>query len=704
MFHRKKNKVHLIITLILAFAIFMTGCQTPESTDTNSTQTAQAALNQVGTEMSADIEPTITSYPTATQAPTITPIPTKVPPTATPELPVSAATPIPSSGETINVTNASDVVPLAVYGKGTIEEISVSPSGRWVAAATISGISIYDTDNPEDEVVYLPNQSIRSIDISSNGEVVAAGLQDGRIVILNLADGSIVQEIEAHEGAVLSIVISKDNLNLASGGDDNLVKVWDFETGQNRYTFTEHYGRINDLDFSPDNSLLASGSSDSRVIIWDIATGEALKIYDPQLGSITTLVFSPDGTYLASGSSDFSTYIFNLNNDEVLPFVLPGDNIVRDVAFAPDMSQIAIGGDTNSIEIWEFLDEEGAYQGYQTLSLPHNYTIKSFEYTNDGSTLISGTYTSTISWWKMPERELVTEIDRGLLISAGFINNEPYILSEPTTGSLSLYNADTLEEILRVDDAHSNTIYSGLLLPDGDSLITVSFGGYKIWNVKTGEMLTEDVSNPSYITSLEPSDDGKYIALGWASGEVEILDNETLTPLMTFTHGSGSVRALDFSGDSNILATGGDDTVIRLWRVTDGEELAALEGHGDVIFDVEFSPNGEMIASASSDYTVRLWQSINGEEEDWGTMISTLSDHDFRVKSVAFSPAGDLLASVSDDGTAILWNISGGQVLTTLPYFTGFTKDIRFNDDGSLIYTWDWDGVMRIFGIQKPFD
>ena len=704
MFHRKKNKVYIIITLILAFALFITGCQTPESTDTNLTQTAQAALNQAGTEISADTEPTITSYPTATQAPTITPIPTMVPPTATPELPVSAATPLPSSGETITVANAKNVVPLAVYGKGTIEEISVSPSGRWVAVATISGISIYDTNNPEDEVVYLPNQSIRSIDISSNGEVVAAGLQDGRIVILNLADGSIVQEFEAHEGPVLSIVISNDNLNLASGGDDNLVKLWDLETGQIQLTFTEHYGRINDLDFSPDNSSLASGSSDSRVIVWDIATGEALKIYDPQLGSITTLAFSPDGTYLASGSSDFSTYIFNLNNDEGLPFVLPGNNIVRDVAFSPDMSQIAIGGDTNSIEIWEFLDEEGSYQGYQTLSLPHSYTVKSFEYTNDGSTLISATWDTKVSWWKMPERELVTEIDRGLLISAGFINNEPYILSEPTIGSLSLYNADTLKEILSIEEAHSNTIYLGQLLPDGESLITVSIDGYRIWGVETGEMIAEGLADTSYITSLEPSADGKYIALGWANGEVEILDNETNSTLLTFDHGNGRVLALAFSGDNNILATGGDDTLIRIWRVTDGEELAALEGHGDVIFDVEFSPNGDMIASASSDYTIRFWQSINGEEEEWGDLITTLYDHDFRVKSVAFSPTGDILASASDDGTAILWNVSGGQVLATLPYFTGYTKDVRFNDDGSLIYTWDWDGVMRIFGIQKPFD
>lgn len=704
MFHREKNKNYLIITLVLAFAIFMTGCQTPGSTDTNSTQTAQAALNQVGTEMSADIEPTITSYPTATQAPTITPIPTKVPPTATPELPVSAATPLPASGEIINVTNASDVVPLAVYGKGTIEEISVSPSGRWVAAATISGISIYDTNNPEDELVYLPNQSIRSIDISNNGEIVAAGLQDGRIVILNLADGSIVQEFEAHEGPVLSIAVSRDDLNLASGGDDTLVKVWDLETGQNRYTFTEHYGRINDLDFSPDNTSLASGSSDFQVIVWDIATGKAIKTYDPQLGSITSLAFSPDGNYLASGSSDFSTYIFNINDDEVLPFVLPGDNIVRDVAFAPDMSQIAIGGETNSIEIWEFLDEEGSYQGYQTLSLPHNYTVKSFEYTNDGSTLISATWDTKLSWWKMPERELVTEIDRGLLISAGFINDEPYILSEPTTGSLSLYNADTLKEILSIEEAHSNTIYSGLLLPDEESLITVSIGGYKIWDIATEELLFEGISNASYITSLEPSNDGKFIALGWANGEVEILDTETNSTLLTFEHGNGRVLALDFSGDNNILATGGDDTVVRLWRITDGEELAALEGHGDVIFDVEFSPDGEMVASASSDYTIRLWQAVNGEEEDWGALISTLSDHAFRVKSVTFSPAGDLLVSASDDGTAILWNVSGGQVLAALPYFTGYTKEVRFNDDGSLIYTWDWDGVMRIFGIQKPFD
>lgn len=696
-FHQNQTKrTPLVIWMIVILALVLTACKGNANQEGNSTQTAEAALALVGTEMSltAAVEPTATQ----TSEPTITPIPTAIPPTPTAVLPVSAATALPVGGTVISADNAAEVKALALYGNGTIEEMVISPDGRWSIVATISGISVYDNTNPDSVKVLLANQSIRSVDISSSGEMIAAGLQDGRVVILNLADGLILREIEAHQSPVLSVEIAPNEMFVASGGEEGLVKVWNLTSGASTGEFDYHIGRINDLAFSPDSKTLASGSSDLLVILWNVETGEKKATLRGQTGSITALAYTDSGQYLASASADTSTYIWDVSVEEPFAYVIPNDDIVRGIAFSPDYKQIAIGGDDNGVDIWEVFDAEGTYQGYLSATINHSYVVKTLAFASNTS-LVTGTWGSLLSWWQLPERELVKSIDRGLLITAGFINEHPFIVSEPTPGDVQLSYADTGEEIVYIEKAHTNSVYNAILIDEGQTLITVSYDGFRLWNTETAEMIAEFVDNASFISTLELSKDGKMLGIGWGNGTIDLFDLATQTIISSIEHGSGRVLTLSFSPDGSLLASSGDDETIRIWRLTDGEELLTLTGHGDVVYDVEFSPNGETLASASSDYSVRLWQMVSGEEADWGKQLDIFDDHDFRVKGVAFSPAGDVLASLSDDGYAMLWNLSGGEQLASLIAVTGYAKDIHFNTDGTYIYTWDWDGVMRVFGL-----
>jgi hypothetical protein len=85
-------------------------------------------------------------------------------------------------------------------------------------------------------------------------------------------------------------------------------------------------------------------------------------------------------------------------------------------------------------------------------------------------------------------------------------------------------------------------------------------------------------------------------------------------------HGS-HVNSVAFSPNGTLLATGSDDTTIKLWRVSDGAFVRTLAGHTSSVNSIAFSPDGTLLVLGSSDRTVRLWRVSDG------TLARTLSGH-----------------------------------------------------------------------------
>jgi len=210
---------------------------------------------------------TLTPAPTyggVTSSATITPAPLQL------SLPVLAGTPYPRPERAISVEDVSRVVPLARWGKGTVNEIAFSPDGRLLAVASSLGIYLYDAGTLEEVRFIQTDAWITSVAFSPDGERLASGSADRTVRLWRVADGALLRTLEGHTYGVWSVAFSPDGELLASGSEDGTVRLWRVADGAPLRTLEGHTAWVWSVAFSPDGELLASGSEDGTVRLWGV--------------------------------------------------------------------------------------------------------------------------------------------------------------------------------------------------------------------------------------------------------------------------------------------------------------------------------------------------------------------------------------------------------------------------------------------------
>lgn len=179
---------------------------------------------------------------------------------------------------------------------------------------------------------------------------------------------------------------------------------------------------------------------------------------------------------------------------------------------------------------------------------------------------------------------------------------------------------------------------------------------------------------------------------GWQLPDVNLTGADLASSV--FTQRFGTVSAVAFSPDGQVLAAGIASGEIRFWRVVDGEQILTCRGHTEWPWAIAYSPDGRLLVSGSQDKTLRLWDTQTGQ------CRQVLQGHTAWIKSVAFSPDGRLLASGSNDQTVRLWDVQTGQCLHELTAHTDWVWSVAFHPQQPWLASGGADGAIHLWNTD----
>ncbi|XP_075886199.1 apoptotic protease-activating factor 1 isoform X2 [Nelusetta ayraudi] len=132
---------------------------------------------------------------------------------------------------------------------------------------------------------------------------------DGSVKLWDVESGEKLQDIEAHQGAILSCHVSPDGRLFSTTSADKSAKMWNSESWQCLHTLAGHQECVRSCRFSWDSRRLATGDDNGEIRLWSTKDGSLLKICSREGkdgmdslhgGWLSDLHFSKDNRLLVS--------------------------------------------------------------------------------------------------------------------------------------------------------------------------------------------------------------------------------------------------------------------------------------------------------------------------------------------------------------------------------------------------------------------
>ncbi len=512
-------------------------------------------------------------------------------------------------------------------------------------------------------------------------------------------------------GSIIAIAFSPDGQLLATGDSNGDILLWQVADGQLRLTLRGSTDWVRSVAFSPDGNLLASGCDDYTLSLWNVHTGQQLTTLDGHAGRISTVMFSPNSEMLVSSSEDQTLRLWNLHSGECLRVLEGHTQSIWSVQFDVEGQRLVSGGEDKTLKIWDV--QTGRCL---TTLVGHTNWIWSVAFSPDGQRVVSGSHDQTLRLWDTQTGQCLNTLSghTSWIWSVAFSPDGQFLGSGSEDNTVRLWDVNT-GQCLKILEGHTHRVWSIAFSPDQTMLAT---GGedqtVRFWGVTqlsheraqgrgaappspaiSSQRLRTLQGNTSQVFGVTFSPDGQLIASCGDEKLLRIWDVETGQCCRVLAGHTHRVTSISWSSDGTRLASCGEDLTVRLWNADTGECDQVLRGHTKQIWATAFSPDGSLLASSGEDQIIKLWKVETGE------CLRSIEAHTNWIWSLHFSPVDRWLASGSYDRTVKIWDIQTGDCVRVLEGHQGSILGVAFSADGQRLASGSvYDQTLRLWDTK----
>ncbi|KAI0181847.1 WD40 repeat-like protein [Hypoxylon sp. FL1284] len=263
----------------------------------------------------------------------------------------------------------------------------------------------------------------------------------------------------------------------------------------------------------------------------------------------------------------------------------------------------------------------------------HRLGVNGLAVDRDNAILYSGGRDGVICAWDLNlDLQIPSNHDR---------TSRPNAKSQPTTK----FRAST--------QAHTHWVNDIVLASNNSAVVSASSDlTVKVWRPELGDTEPHTIGQHSdYVKCVAAPNSADWVASGGLDRKIYLWD----------LNGKGKSLEIDVRGEDvsekasvyamsvnrNILASGGPESVVRLWDPKSGKRITKLVGHTDNIRAILMNEAGDTVMTASSDQTVKVWSVAAGR------CMYTLTMHNDSVWSL-FSEDPELDVFYSSDRSGMI--------------------------------------------------
>jgi WD40 repeat protein len=591
-----------------------------------------------------------------------------------------------------------------------VKYLAYSPDGQMIASAGRSAVvKLWDPASGKDirTLKYDEGQEVKALAFSRDGKHLFVSFTPGPaknitgvLVCFDVKTGAVKRTDTDFRGRVSSLAVSVDGTMVASADESGQVRLWQYPTlidnpKQPAYWTKQHdTGALYAVTFSPDGKTLVCSGADGVKLYSAVQPGSSFQVSTPRLTLPATsftkaLAFSRDGKSLFTGALDGLIRFWDPESGQMLGSFKGHAGEVHSLSFNPGGNQLASASFDYTVRLWDFDIVLVARELAQ-----HDEPIWSVAFNPEGDRIVTASADRTLRVWDLGGGKAIHTIagHNAPVTAAAFSPDGKYIASVGADKMLRLWDAATAAA-LRVGEGHTGTITALDIAADGKRIVTGSADRrIKIWDADTAKVLLSIDDSPSLVAAVAFRPDGKQIAVGNVDQTIALYDTTGKLEQRWNAHGV-AVNCVAYSPNGQLLASGGNDTLVRVWSVANpGVDPIVLAGHLGPVSGVAFRKDNQHLASAGADQLVKLWK----VEGNGGKEIQTFRGHKDWVTSVAFNKEGFYLASSSVDRGVKLWEITSREA-PLLAEHTAAVETIAVSPDGKQIASGSRDRTIKIW-------